>query len=347
MKAIIFGCGRMGRIRAEALRTLSVEIAAVYDPDDERAGELARAVSAARVLTSAEEPWPDADLAFICTPPDSHVVLASRAAAAGMSLFIEKPLSLFVEDALPLAETVRRAGLICAVGHMNRIRPSILALRERLALAAPFAIAAHWIGSRYAVPWWGDVARSGGGFHEQGVHVVDLLVFLAGSVREVSAISPGDRADPDPTAVAIAFRFDSGGVATLTYSYLSQERSIELGIFTAAGTARLSGWSFDLEVADGTVDGNGSDPDRNWIFRRETRWFVDGVQGGALPPEMADIEAALATQRVMDAVRKAYGTGRVIALPADVARRPLTSRDRISAQSRAASFAESRPKPIA
>ena len=316
MKAIIFGCGRMGRVRADALRDLDVGVAGLYDPDAKRAAELAQAVGADRVLASATEPWPDADLVFVCTPPDSHGTLASRAAAMGMSIFIEKPLALSVEDALPLAEAARRAGVICAVGNMNRLRPSVLALRERFASAAPFAIAAHWVGSRYAVPWWGDITRSGGGFHEQGVHVVDLLAFLAGPVREVSAMRSDESAETDPTAVAIAFLLRSGCVATFTYSYLSPERSIELGFFSTVGAARLSGWSFDLQAAGDTIDGNGGELDRNWIFRRETAWFVNGVRDGELPPEMADIEAALATQRVMDAIREAYRTRRVIAVPA-------------------------------
>jgi predicted dehydrogenase len=315
MKAIIFGCGRMGWIRAEALIDLGINISAVCDPDIERAAELARTVGAPRVLASEGESWPDADLAFVCTPPDSHGSIGSHAAARGLSLFVEKPLALSVENALPLAEAVRRAGVICAVGFMNRIRPSVLALHERLSSGAPFALTAHWMGSRYAVPWWGDFARSGGGFHEQGVHVVDLLTFLAGPVCEVSAAGYGEVAASDAPAVAIVFRFRSGGVASFAYSYLSPARLIEVVLLSSACLARLSGWSFDLHLPDETVvDGNGGDPDRNWIFRRETRWFIEGVRSGALPPGMADIESAVATQRVMDAIRESYATRRMVAV---------------------------------
>jgi myo-inositol 2-dehydrogenase/D-chiro-inositol 1-dehydrogenase len=317
MEAIILGCGRMGRVRAAALRSLGVSIAGLYDPDEARASDLAAIVGAERVISEPSGAWPEADLAFVCTPPDNHCRLALRAVAAGMATFVEKPLALFFEEGRLLADAVERLDGICVVGHMNRIRPSVLSLQQQLAAVTPFAVDAHWMGSAYGVPWWSDLARSGGGFHEQGVHIVDLLIFLLGPIREVVALGAPCGSTEDPEAVATTLLFENGCLATVCYSYLSAERTIEVRFFSSTCIARLSGWSFDLLSPMGEVSGNGGEADRNWVFHQETRLFVEGVESRSLNLALATITSALKTQRVMDAIRRAYRTRTAVVIRAD------------------------------
>ncbi|MFI6759771.1 Gfo/Idh/MocA family protein [Micromonospora sp. NPDC050417] len=234
----IVGAGIIGANHAAAVqRHHRLRVAALVDPDQVAAVGLADRVAG---MTGAEPPrrYPTLDdalagqpigLVAICTPSGLHAPLAEQALAAGAHVVIEKPLEVTLGRARKLADLAADAqqrGLVVSVVSQHRFDPAAVAVAE--------AVAAGELGSITSavatVPWWreqgyydsagwrGTRAYDGGGaLMNQGVHTVDLLLWLLGQPVEVAAQTARlahHGIEVEDVAVA-TIRFRSGALATL------------------------------------------------------------------------------------------------------------------------------------
>jgi len=68
----------------------------------------------------------------IAAPAVEHYTLATRCLLAGKHVFVEKPLTLHVEDGRRLVEMARNCGRVLMVGHILQYHPAILRLKEMI-----------------------------------------------------------------------------------------------------------------------------------------------------------------------------------------------------------------------
>lgn len=116
----------MGSMHASIFAsTPGCELAAVVDPNTELASKLAQACGGAKVCGSHEELLANEklDLVSICTPDNLHRAPAEAVAAAGVNLFIEKPIASTVEDAEAIIAATRKAGIKLGIGYLLRFDP--------------------------------------------------------------------------------------------------------------------------------------------------------------------------------------------------------------------------------
>src|SRR5689334_6010974 len=148
-----------------------VEIAACYTPSAAR-----RATFAARhrwpVTANLDAILGDPSIAivFILTPPNSHLELVERCAAAGKHVLLEKPIDVTVERARKTVEAMERAGRTLAIMLQHRFRAGSQRLKRLVeagelgSLVAASASIRWWRPPSYfAEPGRGIVARDGGG----------------------------------------------------------------------------------------------------------------------------------------------------------------------------------------
>ncbi|MEY9925409.1 UDP-N-acetylglucosamine 3-dehydrogenase [Catenulispora sp. GP43] len=130
LRAGLIGLGMMGRHHARVLGSLDgVELVAVADPGGDQHG----AAGGRPVLGGVEELIAAGiDFAVVAVPTVFHAETGLALAEAGIHTLIEKPLAPDVESATQLTETFERAGLVGAVGHIERFNPSLQNLRKRL-----------------------------------------------------------------------------------------------------------------------------------------------------------------------------------------------------------------------
>jgi UDP-N-acetylglucosamine 3-dehydrogenase len=130
LRAGLIGLGMMGRHHARVLASLDgVELVAVADTGGDVHGVAdGRPVSRdVRGLTAA-----GIDFAVVAVPTVFHAEIGLALAEAGVHTLVEKPLAPDLASATLLAETFERAGLVGAVGHIERFNPSLQELRKRL-----------------------------------------------------------------------------------------------------------------------------------------------------------------------------------------------------------------------
>jgi predicted dehydrogenase len=130
LRAGLIGLGMMGRHHARVLRSLDdVELVAVADAGGDPHG----AAQGLEVLPDVEALIAvGIDYCMVAVPTALHDEIGLTLAAAGVHTMIEKPLAKDVESAKKLAEAFEQAGLVGAVGHIERYNPALQSLRSRL-----------------------------------------------------------------------------------------------------------------------------------------------------------------------------------------------------------------------
>ena len=136
------------------------------------------------------------DLVMIGSPSGLHAAEGIAAAQRGLHVLTEKPIDISTARADALIEAAASAPVKLGVIFQDRVKPDIRRLKqwiERGALGKVLFVDARvkW----YRPPeyygqskWRGTLALDGGGaLMNQGVHTVDLLLWLLGDVTRVQA----------------------------------------------------------------------------------------------------------------------------------------------------------------
>jgi UDP-N-acetyl-2-amino-2-deoxyglucuronate dehydrogenase len=214
------------------------ELVALVDPTQAHADALMEAVSvqdpaAALPLhfSTLEEALAARrfDVIVITTPSGDHVDLAIAAAESGAHVLVEKPVDVSVVQAqrlLQVADRVKHRGQVVSVVSQHRFDPASRIVKNAIddgafgKLTSAVASVAWWRTQDYydSGDWRGTWELDGGGaVMNQGVHTVDLLLWMFGRPTEISAetaLLAHNRVEVEDVAVA-TIRFESGALATL------------------------------------------------------------------------------------------------------------------------------------
>src|SRR5579883_3417824 len=155
----IAGCGLAARTHLDRLLAIDgVRVVGCADPDLDAARTLVARVPAHDGGTAAafadhrellRQTTPDALAIF--TPHLAHYRPAMDALQAGCHVFIEKPLSTNVQEAVDIVGLAKGRSRKVGVGHQYRLRPTLVEARRRLTsgqIGRP-----HLITATLAQPW--------------------------------------------------------------------------------------------------------------------------------------------------------------------------------------------------
>ena len=239
----LIGGGNITETHARAARAIpGVEIAAIYGTNAEKAARLCKEnggtpfVDLEKFL--AHRPM---DFVVIGSPSGLHAEQGIAAARCGLHVLTEKPIDITTERADALISECEKAGVKLGVIFQDRSKPGIHRLKTFLesgSLGKPIMIDARvkW----YRPPeyygnsrWRGTLALDGGGpLINQGVHTVDLILWLLGDVVSVQAQMKTalHAIESEDTLVAL-LEFRSGALGTLiaaTSAYPGSPRRVEI-----------------------------------------------------------------------------------------------------------------------
>jgi predicted dehydrogenase len=210
-----------------------------------------RAYGSFAEMAAAEARRPDRiDAVSIVTPNHVHFGPAKAFLEAGIHVICDKPLTTTVEDALALAEIVRRSGLIFGLTHNYTGYPLVRQAREMIEAGEVGRIrvvqveyAQDWLttaveatGHKQAV-WRTDPAQSGpaGSLGDIGTHAYNIACFVTGLrcdqvAADVSIFVPGRRLDDN---VHLLLRFEGGARGMLWASQVAtgNENNLRLRVY--------------------------------------------------------------------------------------------------------------------
>lgn len=228
----VLGSGSIAREHIAALtRTGTARVTHVLASDLPRASALAALAPGARPATDLDLVLADPETqgVYVCGRTDDHVPRALAAIAAGKHVIVEKPPSRRLGAFDSLVDSARAAGVRLMVGQTVRFQPAIAALAERSAAGAigePRVLHLNWyVGHVWPGAWnsWQlDPRRSGGHLVHNGMHPLDLAVWLLGAqparvfTRGWCTHAPGM---PTPDSFHVVVRFDNDALALIEVSY--------------------------------------------------------------------------------------------------------------------------------
>jgi D-apiose dehydrogenase len=126
LKGAIIGAGYFAQFHGEAWQRMpGARIAAVVDPDRERASEFARKWGIPNVYERAEEmiDRERPDFVDIITRPDTHLALTERAARNGIQVICQKPMAPSVAESNRMVERCEEAGVRLVIHENWRWQP--------------------------------------------------------------------------------------------------------------------------------------------------------------------------------------------------------------------------------
>lgn len=252
----VVGCGSIGPTHAAAIGQIpGAQLVALSDVDCGRARELAGKHGVNRIHADQRELFADAevDVVCLCTPSGMHANGAVAAMEAGKHVIVEKPMeiSLAACDRMIAAEraTGKKLSIICQHRFdtaSGRVKQAIEQGRLGKIVACD-ATVKWWRTQGYydSGDWRGTWAMDGGGaLMNQGIHTLDLMLWLAGPVKSVYAqtrTAAHERIEVEDVCVAV-INFAGGAVGTLLATTAAYDGlPARVDIFGENGSAIIEG----------------------------------------------------------------------------------------------------------
>jgi myo-inositol 2-dehydrogenase / D-chiro-inositol 1-dehydrogenase len=315
------GAGGVAQRHARMLTEMpDAAVVAVTDPAPGPATLFADTFGARQVGDLQDLLSEDLHAVYVCVPPFAHGPIEETVAAAGLPMFVEKPLGLDTAATDRVAAAITRAGVTTSVGHHWRYARTVRDAAGLLDGRAVRLVVGAWLDKVPPVAWWPRRAGSGGQVVEQAVHVLDLARTLVGEVDEVCAMADGvppacadGDADVDGATGAV-LRFADGAVGTLaTTCLLHRKHRAGLEVYADGLALTLTENGMWSQRGDGEPEWRQADPDE--AKRAADRAFVDAVLGHDGAPLVTYAEARR-THRLACAIADSAATRRPIRLAA-------------------------------
>ena len=239
----LIGGGNITETHARAARAIpGVEIAAIHGANPEKTARLCREHGGAPYQDfNAFLDHRPLDLVIIGSPSGLHAAQGIAAARLGLHVLTEKPIEISTERADALIAAAKQSKVHLGVIFQDRTKPHFRQLKSWLdagllgkilfvdARVKWYRPPEYYANSR----WRGTLALDGGGaLINQGVHTLDLLLWLLGDVARVQARTAAllHEIEAEDTAVA-TLEFTSGALGVFhatTAAYPGYPRRVEI-----------------------------------------------------------------------------------------------------------------------
>lgn len=223
LRAGLIGAGHIGRFHTRHLsQHKDWECMGIFDTDSQRALEIGLEFQVP-VLTDHQLLIARCDALFITCPTPFHFSYAMEALKAGKHVFIEKPISVSLEEGEELVHFADQQHLKIQVGHVERFNPALTAL-DGVPLEPRF-IEAHRLVQ--------FVPRGIGNpvVHENMIHDIDIILSLVKSpVKDIQANGLAVVSQLADIANA-RLTFENGCVANVTASRIALNPMRKMRIF--------------------------------------------------------------------------------------------------------------------
>ncbi len=259
----IIGCGGIAAFHRDAIQEIeNARLISVSSRSEQRTRQFAQ-ISGCEWTTDYRELLGHSDIDIICvtTSSGSHSAIGAEVLRAGKHLVIEKPIALQADEAQHLIDLANANGVTLSVISQRRFEPHFVQVKRLLDEGRLGKIMLIEAGTPYfrtqeyydSSDWRGTIAEDGGALMNQGIHQIDLLLWLGGPVHSVygTTATLTHQMEAEDMGVAVV-KFISGAFGTIMSS-----TSIQPGfppyihLYGEKGTVKIQGQS----IAHWSVEG--------------------------------------------------------------------------------------------
>ena len=262
----IIGCGDVTEVKSGPglQKATGSELVAVMRRNGDKAKDYAARHGVAKWTDDADEIIndPDVNAVYIATLPDSHADYTKRVAAAGKSVYVEKPMARTYAECQAMVAACQQANVPLFVAYYRRRLPQFVYVKALLDAGAIGAVRAVSVNlfqyprpgdtDANTLPWRIQPELSGGGyFFDLGSHELDILDYLLGPIRAVQGMA-GNQAGlyQAEDIVTGTWRFASGvqGVGIWTFAADKNEQRDRIEIIGDKGRIEFACFALDEPV---------------------------------------------------------------------------------------------------
>ena len=223
VKVGVIGVGHLGQHHVKHFASIpSADLMGIYDLDPMRASDIAKQFQT-KPYSSIDDILAVSDAISIVTPTTQHAEIAELCIQSGKHVFIEKPITKTVSEADHLLSLTQKNGTIIQVGHIERLNPALLALKD-------FELKPKFIEVQRLAPYT-DRGTEVPVVLDLMIHDIDIILSLVNSpVKNIRASGVSIMTNSIDIANA-RVRFENGTVANLTSSRIAQNKVRKLKFF--------------------------------------------------------------------------------------------------------------------
>lgn len=339
LKVMIIGAGGIAPAHIEGFLEFKnkVKIVAIANRSIGRAEKLIEKYSLdAKAVSDYRELIDDVDIAAICTPPGSHKEIAVTCLNKKKHVLLEKPMAISLEDCDEIIKAARENDMVLSVVAQSRFTSSVSNIVKMIhkgdygKVLYAYVNSLWWRGQNYYdLAWRGRWETEGGGCTlNQGVHHIDLLLWVKGMPVEVTTVMSNlahDNSEEEDISVSI-LKYGDGTMAQLTCSTINHGEQQWLNF-----QMEKAGVSIPFEVKANKERSNGfplDDEETKERFIKEYQElpkleheghagqvgdFLDCILTGKKP--LIDGESGRNTIELITAIYKSASTKQTVKLP--------------------------------
>ncbi len=271
----VVGLGQWGQHHARIYHHLpGVTLAAVADTAPREVNAVSRRYNTAG-YRDYRRLFGQVDAVSVVVPTALHYEIAREFLQRGVHVLVEKPITTTVEEAAELVDLAQRRGVVLLVGHVERFKPAVQALRDLV--TNPL-----FVQVRRVRPWNPRRVMDVGVVLDLMIHDLDIILTLMRSpAASVSAIAAAIHGKDEDLAVA-HLTLRSGCIASFIASRVSPVKAAELEITQPDGFLHLNYLTQQITVrrngAQRRTVVKGEEP-----LRAELTHFVQCIRDGVAP----------------------------------------------------------------
>jgi predicted dehydrogenase len=253
------------------------------------------------------------------TPNNAHLATTLAATSAGKHVFLDKPIANTLADAREIAAACRAAGVVLALGYQRRRESHFRWIRNEIdagtfgkLVNAEANISRDRLGKIDLTSWrYTAEGMPGGVMLQIGIHYTDVLEYLFGPIKAVSAhlmrlVLPGD----NPDVASLVIEHDNGVLSTLNASYASASEYYLMNIYGKEATAYYDLHQGLRVLRRGSERAEPVRCAKNDTLVEELEEFAAAVRGNARP-EMSGDEGTASLAVIRAGLRSAREGRRV------------------------------------
>lgn len=341
----IIGTGGISNCHMAGYKALpdTVEVVAVCDINESKVKTYAEKYGVSAWYTDFNEMLAkeNLDCVSVTTWNSAHMPATVAALNAGVNVICEKPMAMNAEEAELMLDVAKKNRKVLQIGFVRRFGDDALAAKKYIdagVIGDIYYGKAQYLRRRGCPGgWFGDKAYSGGGpLIDLGVHVMDLVRYLGGCPKPVSAFgatfnnltasrdedgekawvtttdSKGFKFDVEDFTSTMV-RFDNGLVMTVEASFnlnIKKDYGSSVELFGTKSAVHIDPFEIYTDVDNEYPELRSDEPARfdfDKAFNAEIAAFIDSVKNGT--PCKAPAEDGVALMKIIDAIYKSAETG--------------------------------------
>ncbi len=326
-KIAIIGLGWISQVfHLPILSKISdVEISCLCDRDKNRARALSEKYGIKRYYTDFHEmlKHEELDAVDICASTDVHKEAAIASLEAKRDVFVEKPVARKLEEAIAIAESVKKNKKKLMVGMNHRFRPDTMMLRsfiENKELGKIFYSKAGWLKKPSSEgSWFSQKEMSGGGvILDMGIVMLDLAMWMSGypDVSRVNAMNYSHKTRVEDSSV-VYLTMKNGSTITIeaSWNFHIENELYYCNIYGEHGSGKINPLMIHKEMHGSIVNVTPvkTDTSQNALkksYENELKHFVGTVRG--IHPLISTVNEAVQRMTIIDAIYRSAAKGKEI-----------------------------------